>query len=242
MARICAIIMVTKAMRLPFLKSVYLHRFADVRFVVTEQCTPGSHHTICERMNMSNHTERSLQHTRYASWFGNFHSFCDGILFFHMDMFVNVAHLRTFDLTRNWVLRDGFPKGGTSPKCFLARSKDRNKWFWWDKSRSLCSDACARTNISHCCYGWSDMFYIARSHIDRAAFLFFKFRKVHHEVAVPTILHSMGSPVVLRCLGGCCVRNVVPNTQTLCSHRIDLTSEKVRRIMINLAIIRFHIP
>ena len=185
---------------------------------------PGNH-TICERINMHNHTESSLQHTRYASWFSNFHSFCDGILFFHMDMFVNVAHLRTFDLTRNWVLRDGFPKGGRSPKCFLATSQDRNKWFWWDKSRSLCSNACARTNISHCCYGWSDMFYIARSYIDRAAFLFFKFRKVHHEVAVPTILHvweSSCSSVLRRMLR----TKYRSNAQTLCGHRIDLTSEK----------------
>lgn len=216
------------------MKSMYSDCFSEVRFVVTRQCTPAKN-VLCANIDMNDHAQSSVQHSRYGSWIGAFSdSRCNGVLFFHMDMFVHARLLQEHDVTRNWVLRNGFPRGGSSPKCFQASSTIRNEWFWWDNSKRLCSEASVRTNITRCCYGWSDMFYIARPYLGRAASLFSEFKNVHHEVAVPTVLHSLSTPLLLSCRGGCCRRGVMPGVVTHCAHRVDLTSVRVRNTLLKL--------
>ena len=186
---------------------------------------------------------------------GTTESSIDGLFFFHFDAWIYPLRFRAEELHRIWWL-DSTAK--FKWECVTTTHGNHESWWHWPQKNStarakaavkdamaeLKHDVRARIDPREFCRGWSDIYWIPRHYFEdyiRLSKHFFNY-KVFHEVALPTMIHTIDlmrrtdidedHEVVYHlsdCYGGCCDNYTTAHDLVWrrCGHKLDLRDEEL---------------
>lgn len=162
-----------------------------------------------------------------------------GVLFAHGDMWINVRRGFGQPLSALWTIEPNPPL-----RCYDTASREFQQGSpWYHDSKSKCSAAVQSLNERVCCLGWSDLFYLPSRHVRpfRRLAVAMRTHLVHHEVAIPTLIHTLHSRTgtdwrKISCSGSCCTtmrvfgRGYSPHFEgpAVCAHKINLGASLVQ--------------
>ena len=156
-----------------------------------------------------------------------------GLLYHHMDMWVNPSKMLRFDVKRPWAPESGLIMDGPNYHsnkpldtellfnfCGAGETLDHHQgWPWSSNSKTECLAAVAALAASphapknweagRICYGHADLFYLPASMFQTFAVYAPFFNRTWHEVSVPTLLAMVAAEhssqiVNTSCSGSCC--------------------------------------
>ena len=179
-----------------------------------------------------------------------------GLMYHHMDMFVNPHRVvGVFDTRSMWASGAGLvssysvilPTWCSADAAELARDE---QWSWWADSKNLClhaldslyhsDDAPTGWSAGRCCRGHVDLYYVPVAFFARMLRFMPYFDGVFHEVAIPTLLRmtlgDAGSDSIqdTSCAGSAWTYLSVDLSTITCGHRVNLSDTSLREELRNL--------
>lgn len=176
-----------------------------------------------------------------------------GVLYHHMDMYVNPERILQMDMSSVWALWGGLVRGSSdlrSMATFCASGPDLeadHDWFWWDDSKNTATAAVnaaaaasgglGRWPAGRVCRGMADTYYIPTGAMDAFVSITPHFQTVFHEVALQTMSRMAAAEAgvgvaELDCAGTCCsLVDVAVVGQVMCAHKVDLADPRVREVV-----------
>jgi hypothetical protein len=170
------------------------------------------------------------------------HVAVSGVLYHHMDMWVNPTKLLAYDKEKVW-----FPEKGLGDRptvCYEGYDLEKDtQWNYWEDSKTTgrravaqlmaSQDAPTHWRVDQICRGHADIFYVPlrmMSFFSRASK---HFADVFHEVSNPTLLHIAAEETHTKyiptlCNGSCCEVVKGDLTQMTCGHKVNLEKKYVR--------------
>lgn len=161
-----------------------------------------------------------------------------GVLYHHMDMFVNPLRLLKYDQSLAW-----FPAQGIGPtKCLKGGElQNEHEWGWWRNSKEKALKAVQSMYASpdpprnwengRVCKGHVDLWYLPVTKMAVFSRYASFFSDVMHEVGISTLLFMTieGSQWLdTNCHGSCCNDAGVDFNNMNCGHRIEFENQGVQ--------------
>lgn len=189
-----------------------------------------------------------------------------GVLFAHMDMWINVHVWQKAPLDSMWLASGGLRSSPYAPHCYKSGPA-----YWHKRVPGYivvqtpgCGNATppilpsvipprragdnvsfstsAGQQLSQCCFGWADMFYVPTFALDAFAELSNALRTEFVEVGIPTVVTMLEKQANVSwhrafCVGDCCGQFPSPTkydprtVSTLCGHKLALDKPQYRGLL-----------